>query len=96
MKSTQINDKKESEIDQLQYVMIINDKVFESLMKLQQAGKKLLMSLAISYFEQRFQNDYNPLLRIYDPNLHNKLAFYCVEKMSIELNIERKYFYNNK
>ncbi len=58
--------------------MIINNKVFESLMKFHQAGIKLLMSLAISYFEQRFQNDHNPLLKLYDPNLYNKLAFYCV------------------
>lgn len=41
-------------------------------------GKKILMSLAISYFEQRLQSDHNPLLKLYNPEDYHKLAYYAV------------------
>ena len=50
------------------------------------------MSLAISYFQERLMNDRNPLLKHYNPELYRKLAFYCVEKMSIEVS-ESKFKY---
>ncbi len=47
--------------------MIINKNMYESLMKCGSHGKKMIMSLTISYFEQRLQTDHNPLLKLYQP-----------------------------
>ncbi len=47
--------------------MIFNRNMYESLMRQGVNGKKLIMSLAISYFEQRLQTDHNPLIKLYNP-----------------------------
>lgn len=72
--------KDEREVD---YCMVFNRNMYESLMRQGPNGKKLIMSLAISYFEQRLQTDHNPLIKLYNPEVHKKLAFYAVEKLSI-------------
>lgn len=76
------------------FCIIFNDAFYKSFEKAQ-GGKKLLMSIAISYFQERLQNDRNPLLKKFNPELHGKLAFYVVEKMSIEIN-DKKFKYGKE
>lgn len=62
--------------------MIFNDKFYHSFERAP-GGKKVLLSIAISYFQERLQSDRNPLLKDYNPQLYGKLLFYGIEKMSI-------------
>lgn len=62
----------------MDYCMIFSRNLYESLMKHGPNGKKMIMSLAISYFEQRLQTDLNPLIKQYNPEVHKKLVFYAV------------------
>ena len=60
---------------ELDFCMILNKDLVESMMK-EKDGKRVLMGLALSYFEQRIQGDKNPLLQQYDIQLHQKIAYY--------------------
>ena len=73
------------------FCLIFNDKFYQSFEKAP-GGKKLLMSIAVSYFQERLQADRNPLLKQFNPELHGKLAYYVIEKMSIEIS-DKKYKY---
>lgn len=71
-------DKGNNSGEEADYCMVMNRNMYESLMRQGMNGKKLIMSLAISYFEQRLQTDQNPLVKLYNPEAHKKLAFYAV------------------
>ena len=74
--------------------MIFNDKFYDSFEKVQ-GGKKILLSIAVSYFQERLQADRNPLTKDFNPELYGKLLFYGIEKMSIEVN-EAKFKYGKE
>lgn len=44
------------------------------------------MGLSISFLQERLEADKNPLLRHYNPNEYRRLAFYTIDKYSIEIN----------
>ena len=62
--------------------MILNERFFSDLID-QNGGKKILMGLCVSYFQERIAADKNPLLRHYNPNEFRRLAFYNIDKYSI-------------
>lgn len=41
------------------------------------------MGISISYLQERLNLDKNPLLKIYNPDEHRRLAFYSIDKYSI-------------
>lgn len=82
------HEEKHSEGINWYFCMIFNDKFYQAFEKVN-TGKKLLFSIAVSYFQERIQNDRNPLLKQYNPQQYGKLAFYNIEKMSIELSQEK-------
>lgn len=43
------------------------------------------MGISISYLQERLNLDKNPLLKIYNPDEHRRLAFYNIDKYSIEV-----------
>lgn len=50
-----------------EYCMILNSKFYQDLLQ-ENGGKKLLMSLSISYLQERLSLDKNPLLDQYNPD----------------------------
>lgn len=64
--------------------MILNSRFYQDLMH-QNGGKKILMGLSISFLQERLEADKNPLLRHYNPNEYRRLAFYNIDKYSIEI-----------
>ena len=64
--------------------MILNHKFYLDLVN-QNGGKKVLVGLCISYLQERLAVDKNPLLKHYNPEEHRRLAYYNIEKYSIEI-----------
>ena len=57
-------------------------------------GRKLLMSLAVTYFQERIQADRNMVLSKIDTlRLYGKNLYYGIEKMTIEVNADKKFKY---
>ena len=59
------------------YCMIFNEQFLMAFDRVAN-GRKILLSLAVSYFQDRLENDRNPLLKKYNPNQHQKVAFYSI------------------
>ena len=62
--------------------MVLNSVFYHDILN-ENAGKKLLMSLAISYLQERLTLDKNPLLAHYSPEEYRRLAFYSIDKFSL-------------
>lgn len=59
-------------------------------------GRRLLMSLAITYFQERIQADRNIVLaRVDTIRLYGKNLFYGIDKMTIELIADKKFMYGD-
>lgn len=71
--------------------MIVGSKLCQDLIQ-QNGGNKILMGLCISYLQQRLGNDKNPLLKFYNPEEYKRLAYYNIEKQSIQI-CEKKFKY---
>lgn len=82
-------DKKDS--NKLYFCMVLNSKFYNDLLN-EPAGKKSLMSLSISYLQERLSLDKNPLLKDYNPEEHRRLAFYNIDKYSIEIDEENFHY----
>lgn len=76
------------------FCMILNTKFYNDLIG-EGAGKKSVMGLCISYLQERLSLDKNPLLRLYNPEEHRRLAFYSIDKFSIEINDKNYHFAGN-
>ena len=50
----------------LYFCMILNTRFYDDLLN-EPAGKKTLMGLCLSYFQERLERDKNPLLKLYNP-----------------------------
>jgi hypothetical protein len=59
------------------FCIILNSKFFSDLMA-QNGGKKILMGLCISYLQERLTMDRNPLLKHYNPDEYQRLAYYNI------------------
>ena len=52
------------------------------------------MGLAVAYLQERLAKDKNPLLKVYNPQEYQRLAYYTVEKHSIEVG-DKPYEWHN-
>ena len=66
------------------YTMIVGKRLYMDLLA-QNNGKRILMGLCVSYLQQRLMADKNPLLKFYNPQEYKRLAFYNIEKYSMEV-----------
>ena len=64
--------------------MIVGSRFYTDLIS-QNGGKKVLMGLCISYLQERLGSDKNPLLKFYNPQEYRRLAYFNIDKYSIEI-----------
>lgn len=64
-------------------MLVINSHTYQNVTR--QGGKKILISLALSYLQERIKADKNPLKGKFDPISSGKNAFYKIEGMTVEV-----------
>jgi hypothetical protein len=70
------------------YTLVLNSKVFRSLMDV---NPPYLMNLATSLFQERISSNLNPLLKEYNPNDYGRLAWYSIDKATIQRHKNKNY-----